>query len=131
MRGTVFYSIAIPLTVVGTIIFTNVLLYASEQEMRSITIVASVSPQRLIVIDRNFSIKKIYSNTVEDVRPTVFLESLDGAEMPYSESVRSQYEAIKSHTNFSRPGIVYERDDRPVQAFLKATIGFWNKLVEF
>ena len=76
------------------------------------TVAAVVEPHRYIVTDNNLQIKEIISNTNQDVRPTVLLNSIDGQEVPYSDSIRQQYQFLKRFTNFSQAGVVYMRPHR-------------------
>lgn len=108
-----------------TVLLTNVLLLATEQGGSSVTVVGTVLPQRLIVVDENLTIRKVISNTSEEIRPTVVLGEVDGKEIPYSASIIDEYQFIKPTLDFSQPGIVYERDDRPIPALLKR---IWRRI---
>ncbi len=102
-----------------TVLLANALLLATETTSSTITVVATVLPQRIIVVDQNLTIQKIISNTAEETRPRVVLGEVDGKEVPYSQSIIEQYQSIKSSLNFSKPGLVYQRDERPIPALLK------------
>ena len=114
-----------------TVLFTNFYLYATEQRATSVTIIASVFPARYIVVDDTFTIRSIFSNTDQDVRPAVFLSSLDGEEIPYAESIRKQYQTLKPNLNFSQPGKIYTYEARPVQALIQGMLRMLNKALAF
>lgn len=118
-------------TVLFTVLFTNIILYATEQRSAPVTIIASILPVRYIVVDDTFTIMEILSNTDLDVRPVVFLHSLDGEEIPYSESVRKQYQDLKPTLNFSQPGKVYTYEARPVQALIRGVVMALTKTFGF
>lgn len=109
--------------VVAVVLFTNLFLIAGEYAANTITIVATVRPLRLILVDRYLTIQSIASNTHVDILPLVVLDTQDGKELPYTNAIREQYAALKPRLNFSAPGIVYRRDARPIPAFLKAVGG--------
>lgn len=88
----------------------------SANDTPDVTYVATVTPQRVILVDKNFIIQRILSNTKEDVRPVVFLEDVSGQELPYSESIRKQYEFLQSSLHFGRAGVLYERKNAPPAA---------------
>ncbi|GEM_PF-5518940 len=75
----------------------------------NVTIIATVSPQRIIIVDKNMIIQQIISNTALAVRPVVFLEKAGGEQLSYVESIRKQYQYLQSFVDFSRPGVVYEK----------------------
>ncbi len=109
---------------------TNALVIAEEftHTGGNIQIVASIRPSRILVVDENFVIQKIYSNTATDVRPVVYLNSLDGEELPYSETITKEYLKLKPGLDLSSPGMVYERESRPVVAFFKSIGTFFVKI---
>lgn len=74
----------------------------------TVTVTASIAPQRIVIVNKDLKIIAIYSNTKENIRPSVFLDRLDGTELPYSDSVIRQYESLKPTLNFSQPGEVYK-----------------------
>lgn len=119
MKQKIIFLFAILLTALLTVLLANFLIYAEEQRGSSVAVMATVLPQRFIVVDKKLTIEQVLSNTAEDVRPQVFLERLDGPEIPYSDSIIKQYQAIRGSADFSRPGLVYQREPRPVMAFLK------------
>lgn len=130
-QSTVLHIGALFLTALLTVLFTNILLYATEQRSATVTIIASVAPIRYIVVDDTFTIREIFSNTNQDVRPVVFMYALDGEEIPYSESVRKQYQDLKPTLNFSQPGKVYAYETRPVQALIQSFVGVFTKIFGF
>ncbi len=119
------------LQIVVLAFLVNLLLIAQEIKTQGITVTATVLPTRIIIVDKNLTIQKIISNTSEDVRPIVYLETADGEEIAYSESVRREYSFLKPSLNFSKAGIVYEREERTIPAILKRagrTVGKWLSL---
>lgn len=130
-HNTLVHTGALFLAVILTVLFTNIFLYATEQRSAPVTIIASVAPARYIVVDDTFTIRNIFSNTDQDVRPVVFLHSLDGEEMPYSDSVRRQYQDLKPTLNFSQPGKVYTYEPRPVQALIQGVARVFIKVFGF
>lgn len=130
-HNTFIHTLTLFLAVILTVLFTNILLYATEQRSASVTIIASVAPVRYIVVDDTFTIRSIFSNTDQDVRPVVFFRSLDGEELPYSDSVRIQYQSLKPTLDFSRPGQVYAYEPRPVQVLLQSIVRVLTKAFGF
>lgn len=101
-------------TAIALVFLTSILL-APEAQAQTITVTAAVRPLRTIIVDKNLLIQKIVSNTSEDIRPMVVLAVADGEELPYSESIQKQYEFLKPSLDFSKPGIIYTREDRFLQ----------------
>ena len=87
--------------------------------MQTVTVTAAVPPARIIVVDDNLKIKSIASNTKEDVNPKVVLNNIDGKEIYYSESIDRQYDLLKLSLNFSKPGVVYQKEDQAAGAIGK------------
>lgn len=102
-----------------TVVLANALILATETASNTITVVATVLPQRMIIVDENLTIQKVISNTAEEIRPVVVLGEVDGKEIPYSQSIVEQYQSLKPSLNFSKPGVVYQRDERPIPALMK------------
>lgn len=111
----------IMVTLIVTLL-SNFLIYATEEKSNTITIIATVNPQRIIIVDKNLTIQKIFSNTAGEVRPLVFLNAVDGEELAYSDAVINQYEGLKDSLDFSQPGVLYQREERPALAALKGII---------
>ena len=95
--------------VLVSLVILSFVAFAQNVGKENLTVVATVLPVRIIVVDNNFVIKQIISNTEEDVRPLVVLNTQDGKEVPYTDSIRKQYDSIKKSISFVRPGLVYER----------------------
>ncbi len=131
MRRSTSFAIVLTCSVIASVLLSNMFLFASESSSQKITIVATVQPLRSIVVDNNFTIQKIYSNTSQDVRPVVLENALDGSEIGYTNAIRDQYEQLKPSLNFAQPGLVYERDNRPIQALIKRVAGFITHLFSF
>ena len=120
--------LAVTALAVLLVLCVNFLLFAKEQSSGTITVIATVAPNRYIIVDSDLTIQTILSNTEEEVRPMVLLDTIDGQELPYSEGIMEQYQSLKPSLNFSEPGIVYDRDERPIQALIKRiwrTVGRW------
>lgn len=111
------------------LIFASLMVLTVESKSQNLVVTITVEPNRIIIIDKDFNIQKIFSNTKIDVRPTVYLESEDGLEVPYTESIMRQYQFLKPTLNFNEPGMIYERDDRPSIAFIKLIIRTLKKFV--
>lgn len=109
------------------IVSSVVLIVESQTQRMSVTV--TVDPHRVIIVDKNFTILQIVSNTEEDVRPVVFLDSQDGEEIPYTDSIREQYLYLKPTLNFLQPGIVYDREDRSPMAIIKLVIRIVKKIL--
>ncbi len=122
MRSLLSFLFTILVCVVLTITVSDWILEAAQKSGSTITVLATVRPQRIIVVDRNLKIIKILSNTAQEVRPFVLLDSVDGLEIPYSESIVNQYADLKSSLDFSKPGVVYERADRGLLNRMKKLI---------
>lgn len=117
------------LQVCFVLILLTSFVYWGESKNKSLSITVTVEPVRTIVVDRNLQITNVISNTKEDVRPVVVLDTRDGPDLPYTESIEKQYAALKPIINFSKPGVVYERDTRVTLAVLKTLISLLEKLL--
>jgi hypothetical protein len=106
---SMFRSFVIVVVSVMVVNFTIEALVPNTNSGPSYQVIASVEPTRYIVVDRNLQIKQIVSNTAEDVVPYVLLNSLDGKPLPYTNSIRTQFLALKSSVNFSKAGAVYTK----------------------
>lgn len=119
MKQFLSFICTVLICTVLSIAASNWLLNASTSSNSTITIMATVRPQRIIIVDKNLVITKIMSNTDQEMRPLVLLESTDGSEIPYSESIAEQYLALKPALNFSKPGIVYEQSSDSIVTWIK------------
>lgn len=119
MKKFIFSIFVIIITVFVSLLFTNVALFASEQNTTKTTLMITIQPVRILVVDKDLIIQKIYSNTTVDIRPIVTLNTSDGTELPYSDAIQKEYQFLKPSLNFSNAGFIYERDNRPIQALLK------------
>ena len=106
------------LGVICSVLMTNMALYAQEQYGAKLTVVATINPTRIIVVNDDLQIIKVVSNTDQDIRPIVVRGSEDGPEVAYGDSIIQQYQDLKGSLDFSKPGVLYQKDNRPVQAFL-------------
>lgn len=104
-------------------------VYWGETKNQSLSITVTVEPVRVVIVDRNLQIQTIVSNTKEDIRPVVFLDTQDGPDLPYTEGIESQYSLLKPVINFSKPGIVYQRDTRVTLAVFKTVLNFFQKIL--
>ena len=113
IRQSLYFLGTVLLCSLIAIIVSNwALLAAQNGGGATLTVVATVRPQRIIVVDQNLSITQIISNTNQDMRPLVVLNTVDGPEIPYSESIVRQYAVLKPTLDFSHPAIVYDRSTR-------------------
>lgn len=69
---------------------------------------AEVPHVRVIIVDTNFKILQIISNTKKDVEPTVRIGNEKGPVIPLTETVMAQYQETKPTLNFSKIGVVYD-----------------------
>ena len=104
----------------------NMVAFAEQSSAtNTLTVVAEVRPQRIIVVNDALEITKIYSNTAEDVRPTVYLDDVSGKELPYSDSIVDEYQTLVPSLDTSEPGVLYEKKSNPVAAFFASV---WHGL---
>lgn len=78
---------------------------AASQKMQ---FTAEVAHARVIIVDTNFKILQIISNTKKDVEPTVRIGNGKGPIIGITEPVITQYEDLKPTLNFSKIGVVYD-----------------------
>jgi len=116
------------LYLIGFLFFVNLILVSVEPAPQ-VVVTITVDPVRIIIVNKNLTITKIMSNTKQDIRPIVYLENEDGVELPYSESIMREYFFIKPSLDFSRPGIVYEREERLFPALIKRMIRTFFSIV--
>lgn len=119
IRRLFLFLVTVLVCVTITFTLSEWLLQAAGPGGSTITVMATVRPQRIIVVDKQLAITRILSNTARETRPIVLLNSVDGKEMPYSESIVDQYASLKPSLDFSKPGIVYERREAGVLRWLK------------
>lgn len=100
-----------------------------ESTTKNMVVTIIVEPNRVIIVDKNLNIQKIFSNTKTDVRPIVYLESEDGLEVPYTEAIIRQYQFLKPTLNFNEPGLIYDREDRAPIALIKLVVRTLKKLI--
>ncbi len=82
---------------------------SSAQPKANITITASVLPARYIEVDKENTIKKIISNTKDDVTPQVCFDSCLENIVELTPHISKQYQAIMSKNAKSSIGIIYQR----------------------
>lgn len=128
-RTVTWYQIL--LSTLAFIIITSLFVAATPTSNDSVTIVASVAPLRTVIVDNDLNIIKIYSNTMQNVRPQVYLGGLDGAEQPFSDSISRQYQSLKSSLDFSKPGLIYQRPLGAVGSILRSIAGVVKRLLGF
>lgn len=95
----------------------------------SFTVLATVAPQRSVVVDKDLTVLQIYSNTTKDVRPNVYLDKIDGEEVAYSDSILHQYQAIKKSVNFTKPGLVYQKPASGFGSVVRNIVDFFKHLL--
>jgi len=125
MKKTVLFFLA-QFTIL-VILFSGVVFF-TESKSTNMSITMTVEPIRTIIVDKNLRIVRILSNTREEVRPVVYLEGQDKLELPYTDSIMEQYTLLKKVTNFSKPGVVFERDDRVSVSFFKYILSLLGKM---
>lgn len=133
MNKRTLIAIAVVCSFFSVVLLSNVFLFGTSNTdtQREITIVATVLPTRTIIVDKNLTILKIYSNTKDDVRPIVLQDKLDGASINYSDAIQSQYSALKPVINFTQAGLVYQRDTNPVRGLFRKALTFFQKAFSY
>lgn len=117
------------LTTVAFFIAILAIVGAQSGSDSQIVVMATVLPERSIVVDSDLTIQQIYSNTLQDVRPNVYRGKIDGSTTAYSDSIREQYEQLSNSIDFSKPGKVYERPSSPLGSFFRSTSNFIKRLL--
>lgn len=79
------------------------------KSIKKTSIKSSIPNIRIIIVDKNFNILQIISNTKKDIEPTVRLENEKGMEISLTDSVSKQYLKLKPTVNFSKNGVVYDK----------------------
>lgn len=119
------------LATVAFAVLATAIILAVGPSTNTINIVASVLPERSIVVDRDLTIQKIYSNTSEDVRPSVYVSSIAGPPTVYSEAIAEQYQSLKSSLNFKQSGLIYERPGNSLSSIWRSVKSFFQRLLQF
>lgn len=83
-------------------------VFAQIGPAQKVRVTASVEPQRTVVVNENFQIISIVSNTSKEVEPKVFLNTVDGKELEYTETIKDEYDILKETLSFAKPGVIYE-----------------------
>lgn len=117
------------LTTVVIIVIGTTFAGAVPSSSDTITVVASVLPQRSIIVNDDLTIQQIYSNTAKDVRPEVYLNKLDGEQIAYTDSITRQYQTLKNSLDFIEPGLVYERPPSGLGGTVHNVISFLKHLL--
>jgi hypothetical protein len=117
------------LQIVFIMIVLSSFVYWGESKSQNLSITVTVEPMRSIIVDRDLRIVTIISNTQEDVRPLVYLDTRDGLNLPFAEGIQQQYNTLKPVINFSKPGVVYQRDTRVTLSIFKTAISTIQKLL--
>lgn len=105
LLGTIIISFFI-------VILGFVIIYFVTKESSSETESIKKIPtaiKRVIIIDKNLNIQQVVSTTKKDVRPIVFLNSINGIELPFTASIQEQYFLIKPFLMLSDNKIEYHR----------------------
>lgn len=110
-------------------IVSLVVFVVESTNNQNMVVTVTVEPTRVIIVDNSLTIQRIISNTTVDTRPIVYLNSEDGLEIPYSESIMRQYMFLKPSLNFSQAGAIYDRDNRIPIAFIKLIIRTFKKVI--
>lgn len=127
-------SVSLYQILLSTILFMVILgfvVVAQPEGSSEVVILASVEPQRTIIVDKDNTIQQIYSNTNKDIRPLVYIGGFDGEETAYTDSVRSQYEAIKKTSDFSAAGKIYQRPLSPAGSIFHTIVNFFKRILGF
>lgn len=119
------------LSTVLFLVIATVVVIAQPSANTSFVVMATVLPERSIVIDDDLNIQQIYSNTKQEVRPNVYQDKISGPQVAYSDSIRSQYDDLKSSLDFSQPGLVYQRPTSNAESFFRSTLNFFKRLLGF
>ncbi len=131
MRRYLITGIRAAAILVLSTLLASFVVVAGEEASTSggnISVVASVSPARYIIVDHDLKIQRILSNTKDEVRPSVLLLTADGEELPYTDSIRSQYASLKPKLDFSHPGEVYKRQQPTITYIVNSITGFFRSL---
>ena len=125
-----YFRLSVVTTIAGIVVLvllTNTVVFAARQRAGEVAIVATIRPQRIIVVDDDLTIQRIVSNTDQEVRPLVVRGIESGVEIPYSPSIVAQYEILSESIDFSQPGLVYERPPGALMEFMNRSVGFIRK----
>lgn len=120
--------------ILSTVLFLVIVITfvaAQPDSNAAFVVMATVLPERSIVVDQDLNIQQIYSNTKQDVRPNVYQDRIDGSPVAYSDSIRGQYDDLKSSIDFSKPGQVYKRPASSTGSFFRSVVNFFKRLLGF
>ncbi len=93
------------------ILLSIIYIYRPVKAQHKLSFTAEVAEARMIIVDKKLNIVQIISNTRNEVVPTVRVENQKGNVIAMTDTVLTQYEALKPTLNFSKIGKVYDRDD--------------------
>lgn len=100
--------VAICLLVGGLVVAdTCPVLAAPQSSGGNVIITAVIAPVRYILVDDNYRVQEIISNSRTDVTPVVYKDRLNTAPISLTPAIASQYAAIMAHVNASHPGVIY------------------------
>lgn len=74
----------------------------------SVTITATISPVRIIVVNSSGAILEILSNGPSDVTPSVYRDSFNTKPIALTPAVYNRYAAIIRHTDLRKTGVIYK-----------------------
>lgn len=116
----------------STIVFFVALITITGAQSNTdsqIIVLATVLPERSIIVDSDLTIQKIYSNTLREVRPNVYQDTISGPIVAYTESIQEQYEELSHSIDYSKPGLVYVRPSNQFTSFLRTISNFFKNLL--
>jgi len=87
-------------------------LFTLKSFAASTEITATVSPVREIVVDSNYNLLEVYSNTSSDVYPIVHIGTINGKIISMNQATLIGYKKILKSINFSKYGLVYKKQDK-------------------
>lgn len=91
------------------IFFSSGLVLAENLSSKSINIQAVVVPVRYILINSSGKITRIYSNTNQLIKPTVYLRSFKGPKEIFTNKINVQYTNIlKNYKALNNTGLIYD-----------------------
>lgn len=100
-----FISVTLLIIIISPFILHQA--YANSKTILTVTVL----PARIIFIDNYNIIQKVFSNTDKDIPPEMVVLGQENKILPPPKSIIEQYNLLKPDLDFSKAGIIYQRDN--------------------
>ncbi len=106
------------------------ILFAVTIAFLPIHVYSEAKTGRVIIVDQNLVIKRIINYTEsQEKSPVILLENTGGVELPYTDSIKAQYENLKKKLDFKAEGVIYEKKTTIGASIIDLILYFIRQLI--